>query len=69
MGQRCIHTKSGGVLETLENLQNSALDKVFFTASESTDLLPLFASTFPTLGGTLTLLSSSGSDCVTFIDM
>ena len=34
---------SGGVLETLENLETSALNKVLFITSKSTDLLPLSA--------------------------
>ena len=55
---------SGGVLETIENLETSALKKVFFIASKLTDLLPLSASTFPTLGDILTILPSSRSDCV-----
>ena len=39
-----------GVLETLENLEPSALNKGFFITFRSTDLLPLSASTFPILG-------------------
>ena len=38
---------SGWVLETLENLETSALNKGFFIAFNSIDLLPLSASTFP----------------------
>ena len=55
---------SGGGLETLENLETSALNKVFFIASRSTDLLPLSASIYPTLGDIPTILHSSRSDCV-----
>ena len=36
----------GGVLETLENSELSALNKFFFIASKSNDLLPLSAATF-----------------------
>ena len=49
----------GGVLETLESLEPSALNKVFFIAARSTDLLPLSASSFPTLGDIPTISLST----------
>ena len=55
---------AGGVLGTLENLETSPLNMVFYIVSKSTDLLPLSASTFPTLGGIPKLLPSSTSDRV-----
>ena len=36
----------GGVSETLENVEPFTLNKFFFTASKSNDLLPLSASKF-----------------------
>ena len=65
MGQRCIHINIWWSIRNFRKLgETSALNKVFFLTSKSTDLLPLSASTFPALGGIPTLLPSSGSDCV-----
>ena len=64
-GQRCIHTNIWWSIRNFRKLgEISALNKVFFLASKSTDLLPLSASTFPALGGIPALLPSNGSDCV-----
>ena len=54
----------GGVLETLKNLETSALNKFFFIVSKSNDLLPLSASTFSAMGYISTILLSTRSDFV-----